>query len=329
MTMHVLVVGGAGYIGSITAAQLVAQGHQVSVFDNLSTGHLQAIPKTAQFYLGDLGDTDRIHAVIQTTKPDAVFHFAALAEVGESMRNPTIYYRENVVNSLNLFEACVNNGVEKLIFSSTCTVYPATQNVITDDSVLSPKNCYGETKLTVEKMLHWFQVTHGLKFAILRYFNACGACGELGEDHTPESHLIPLVIQTALGRRDHIEIYGTDYDTPDGTCVRDYVHVADLADAHLRALAYLGQHKRLVCNLGSGKGYSVREVIDAVKHVTGRSFAVIESPRRKGDPARLVSGSAVAKRELGWIPSHSELSEIVGTAYEWMRNHPFGYTGQP
>lgn len=326
-TIRVLVVGGAGYIGSVTAAKLVEQGYQVSIFDNLSTGHMQAIPQTAAFYLGDLKDSDRINAVIAEVAPDIVFHFAALAEVGESMRNPTLYYRENVGNSINLFEACVANGVKKIIFSSTCTVYPATQTAITDESTLLPQNSYGETKLAVEKMLHWFQSAYGFRYAVLRYFNACGAYGNLGEDHTPESHLIPLVLQTALGRRSYIEIYGTDYDTDDGTCIRDYVHVADLADAHLLAVQYLDQHSNITCNLGSGSGYSVREVIDAVIQVTGNHFQVVESARRKGDPARLVGQSVTAQRELGWIPKRSKLTEIVSTAYEWMCQHPSGYTG--
>jgi UDP-glucose 4-epimerase len=324
--MNVMVVGGAGYIGSVTSQLLVEAGHQVSVFDNLSTGHKQAIPAHAQFIFGDLANKEQIASALKQSKAQAVFHFAALAEAGESMKHPAKYYHANVGNSLNLIEACVNYGVERFVFSSTAAIFAANDNLIDEASKIEPANCYGETKLTVERMLRWFNQIHGLRYGVLRYFNACGAYGERGEDHTPESHIIPLTLQAAMGTRPAISIFGTDYATPDGTCIRDYIHIADLGSAHLLALEYLSNKQTITCNLGNGLGYSVREVVDAALEVTGRHINVIDAPRRPGDAARLVASSTLARKELGWQPKISNLAEILESAWNWMQTHPNGYS---
>ncbi len=323
--MNILVVGGAGYIGSATAQQLIEAGHSVSVMDNLSKGHRAAVPAQANFIQADLARPEQVLAALQTSKAEAVLHFAALIEAGESMREPARYFRANVANSLNLLEAMQRSGVDKLVFSSTAAVYAANDKPISESSPIAPANCYGETKLMVEKMIHWFAQIHGLRYAVLRYFNACGAAGERGEAHTPETHLIPLVLQAALGKRPNISVFGNDYPTPDGTCVRDYIHIDDLGSAHVKALDYLGRHAAITCNLGNGAGYSVKEVIDVAIEVTGRNIPVVNAPRRAGDAARLVASAALAQQALGWQPKVTQIADIVGSAWAWMQKHPNGY----
>lgn len=317
--MNILIVGGAGYIGSVTSQLLVEAGHRVCVFDNLSTGHRHAVPDEAQFILGDLANQADIDAAIKQVQPEAILHFAALIEAGESMKQPARFYRANVGYTLNLLDACVRLDVKKLVFSSTAAIFAASDAPISENSRIEPANCYGETKLAVERMLKWFGQIHGLRYGVLRYFNACGAYGTRGEGHTPETHLIPLTLQTAMGQRPAISVYGTDYPTPDGTCIRDYIHVADLGSAHVLALDYLADHPTITCNLGNGTGYSVREVIDAALEVTGREINVVEGPRRAGDAARLVAASDLARRELGWQPKIPNLADIVSSAWEWMQ----------
>lgn len=323
--MNVLVVGGAGYIGGIVAQELADAGHRVTVFDSLLKGHRAAVPEQARFIRGDLASSDDITKALDAAQADAVFHFAALIEAGESMRQPARYFRANVANTLNLLEACATHGVGRFVFSSTAAVYAASDAPLTESSLIHPANCYGETKLMVEQMLKWFHAIHGMRYVVLRYFNACGAHGGRGEAHSPETHLIPLILQAALGQRPHVNIYGTDYPTPDGTCMRDYIHVRDLADAHLRALDYLADHEALTCNLGTGTGYSVREVIDTALEVSGREFAVREVDRRPGDAPRLVASAELARRELGWQPRMTALPDMVHSAWEWMSAHPRGY----
>ncbi len=323
--MNILVAGGAGYIGGIVAQMLIDAGNTVTVFDNLSKGHRVAVPDGAHFHFGDLGRPDDIAGAIQTTQPEAVFHFAALIEAGESMKQPARYFRANVGNSLNLLEACVNHGVSKFVFSSTAAVFAASDAPLSETSAIAPANCYGETKLMVEKMLKWFHEIHGLRYVVLRYFNACGALGPRGEAHEPETHLIPLTLRAALGLRPDISVFGTDYPTPDGTCIRDYIHVADLGSAHLKALEYLDGHTTLTCNLGNGAGYSVREVIDAAIEITGKPIVVKEAPRRPGDAPRLVASSELARRALGWTPRITSLPDIIASAWEWIQDHPRGY----
>jgi UDP-glucose 4-epimerase len=323
--MKILVVGGAGYIGSATSKMLLDAGHEVAIFDNLSTGHTQAISPHARFIKGDLANASEINSAIAQIHPDAVMHFAALIEAGESMKDPARFFRANVGNTINLLEACVKNNVERFVFSSTAAVFAASDAPLSETSKIAPANCYGETKLMVEQMLKWFGQIHGLRYAVLRYFNACGALGDLGEAHTPESHLIPLTLQAAMGKRAHISIFGTDYATPDGTCIRDYIHIADLGSAHLKALDYLGNHQTITCNLGNGAGYSVREVIDAAIEITGKPIKIVESPRREGDAARLVAASDLARRELNWQPQTPHVVDIIASAWSWMQAHPNGY----
>jgi UDP-glucose 4-epimerase len=321
--MKILVAGGAGFIGSVCTEYLLDHGHDVVVFDALINGHRDAIDPRAAFVEGNLADADAILAAVSEHKPEGVIHFAAFIEVGESMRDPGKYLRNNVANGLNLLEACVANKVRKVVFSSTAAVYGMPEQVpIPESESTKPINAYGESKLMFERVLYWYREIHGLNFVALRYFNAAGASERFGEDHNPESHLIPLVMQAAEGKRASIKVFGTDYDTPDGTCIRDYVHVLDLAQAHLLAL------ESDVCgafNLGSGNGHSVRAVIDAVRSVTGRDFAVEEVERRPGDPARLVSDSASARKVLGWRPQYDDIREIVRSAWAWRQAHPEGY----
>jgi UDP-glucose 4-epimerase len=323
--MNILVVGGAGYIGSTVAQLLIEAGQRVFVFDNLSKGHRQAVPAEAQFIHGDLANADDINLALDTSQAEAVFHFAALIEAGESMQKPALYFRSNVGNTLNLLEACAAHHVQRFVFSSTAAVFAASDAPLTEKSLIQPANCYGETKLMVEQMLKWFNTIYGLRYVVLRYFNACGAYGGRGEAHSPETHLIPLILKAALGQRKEVNIYGTDYPTPDGTCIRDYIHIYDLATAHLLALKYLDTHEKLTCNLGSGTGYSVREVIEMARKASGRPFAVCETERRPGDAARLVASSELAKAELGWQPRYTSLEEIVASAWDWMSKHPKGY----
>jgi len=327
MARTILVTGGAGYVGSTVASELVKAGHRVVVFDNLSKGHRAAIPEGADLIVGDMADQGSIERTLAATRFDAVLHFAAWIEAGESMQVPERFFRNNTANTMNLLEAMLAAKVPALVFSSTAALYGDPERVpIEEDDRLKPTNVYGESKLLVEQMLAWYQRIHGLRYASLRYFNAAGGRQTCGEDHSPETHLIPLVLQVAQGKRDDIKIFGTDYDTPDGTCVRDYVHVSDLASAHLLALDHLCAHEgRLIYNLGNGQGFSVRQVIDVARKVTGHPIPAVEHPRRPGDPGTLVASSAKIKRELGWTPKFPELEQIVRSAWEWHREHPRGY----
>ncbi len=321
--MKVLVTGGAGYIGGIVAAQLVAAGHEVVVYDNLSKGHRDAIPPAAKFVIGDVGDRAVLDDAFREHQPAAVMHFAAWIEAGESMHDPAKFFRNNTANALTLLEAMLAHHVSRFVFSSTAALYGNPGRIpIRENDALLPTNAYGESKLMVEQMLAWFHRIHGLSYASLRYFNAAGATRTLGEQHDPESHLIPLVLQVASGRRSFINIFGGDYDTPDGTCVRDYVHVSDLASAHLLALDALRSAQeplQLIYNLGSGKGFSVREVIECARRVTGHPIPEVMKPRRPGDPATLVASSEKIRSELGWRPEHPELDEIVRSAWKFIR----------
>jgi len=325
--MKVLVCGGAGYIGSNMTAMLAKAGHEPVVFDNLSKGHKAAI-SDAVFVRGDLGDYELLVQTLKRRKIEAVMHFAAFIEVGESVQMPLKYYYNNLVNTHNLLSAMEAAGVEKFVFSSTAAVYGTPQKVpITEDCLKEPINPYGETKLAVERMCRYQSQTGKLRYVALRYFNACGAGGNglLGEDHRPESHLIPLTIQAALGKRSEVKIYGTDYNTTDGTCIRDYIHIDDLCRAHLLALDKLGQSRELIYNLGNGKGYSVREVVDTVKKVSGKNFKFVETDRRPGDPPILTSDATRAKNELGWQIQLPRLEDMVASAWQWHCKHANGY----
>lgn len=324
--MNILVTGGAGYIGSIVTAQLVGAGHQVTVYDNLVQGKRQAVSPKANLIVGELADRDKLSDTFRRSSPDVVMHFAAFIDAGESMKIPERYFRNNTANALMLLETMVDHGVSRLVFSSTAAVYGHPEsNPIEETAPLVPINAYGESKLLVERMLPWFHAIHGLRYASLRYFNAAGGAGDLGEDHRPESHLIPLTLQVALGQRDSICIYGTDYGTKDGTCIRDYIHVVDLAAAHLRALDALSSHEQLIYNVGNGNGFSVRQVIEAARRVTGHPIPSVEAARRPGDPAVLVASSNKIRQELGWHPHHTALDDIIGSAWEWQKSHPHGY----
>ena len=327
--MRILVLGGAGYIGSHTALELVRAGEDVIVADNLVTGHREAIPAGAKFYQGDLHDFAFLDNLFQQEQIDAVIHFAAYSLVGESVTNPLKYYDNNLCGTRVLLEAMVKNHVDKIVFSSTAATYGEPEHIpILETDRTLPTNPYGETKLAMEKMFHWTANAHGLRYVSLRYFNACGAdaSGTIGEAHNPESHLIPLILQVPNGKREAISIYGTDYDTPDGTCIRDYIHVTDLAQAHILAVQYLqNDGESSIFNLGNGVGYSVREVIETARKVTGHPIPAVETPRRAGDPARLVASSEKAKAVLGWKPVHDSLEEIIASAWDWHQHHPDGY----
>ena len=327
--MNIFVTGGAGYIGSATAEALIKAGHQVTVYDSLVTGHRAAVPEGATFLQADLSDSSALSEAFSAQKFDAVMHFAAFIEAGESMRDPGRFYQNNFVNSQVLMETAVRAGVRRFVLSSTAAVFQSSDEPLTEESPLGPTNVYGHTKLLVEQTLEWYRQIHGLHYAAMRYFNACGALPNRGEAHQPESHLIPLVLQVPLGKRESANIYGTDYPTPDGTCIRDYIHIADLVSAHLLALEGLGERDRLIYNLGSGNGYSVRQVIDTARQVTGHPIPVHELPRRPGDSARLVASSEKIKRELGWKPEHDNLQEIIGSAWQWHQSHPHGYEDKP
>ena len=325
--MKILVCGGAGYIGSHMTALLAAEGHTPVVFDNLSKGHRAAVTE-AELIVGDLADCDSLVTIFKERQIEAVMHFAAWIEVGESVQEPLKYYRNNFSNTQNLLSAMETAGVGKFVFSSTAAVYGIPQTVpITEETPKAPINPYGHGKWAVEQMCHYLSQTGRLNYAALRYFNACGAGsdGLRGEDHRPESHLIPLTIQAALGQRPDIKIFGADYETPDGTCVRDYIHIEDLCRAHLLALNKLDDCPEQVYNLGNGQGYSVREVIETVKRVSGKDFKVVEADRRPGDPDVLTSDAGKAKRELGWVPEKPELETMVATAWKWHFDHPDGY----
>lgn len=316
--MNILVTGGAGYIGGTVTRVLLSEGHKVTIFDNLCHSRRESVPFNAQFIQGDLADRSLIETTLRQGQFDGVLHFAALIEAGESMKVPEIYFRNNAMATLTLLEAMLATGHHRLVFSSTAACYGEPEKTpITEEARLLPTNAYGESKLLVEQMLTWVNRIHGFRYASLRYFNVAGAIEGYGEAHEPESHLIPLILDVALGRRASIKVFGQDYPTKDGTCVRDYVHVRDLADAHFLALQALDHNSRLIYNLGSGQGFTVREVIDSVRRVTGRTIAVEECPRRAGDPAVLVASSEKIKAELGWKPRFAELDQIVASAWQW------------
>jgi UDP-glucose 4-epimerase len=316
--MKILVTGGTGYIGGTVTRLLLSGKHSVTIFDNLCHSKRSAAAAGAEFIEGDLADRSLLEDVLKMGRFDGIMHFAALIEAGESMQKPEIYFRNNTVGTLSLLEAMLATGHDRLVFSSTAACYGEPVSIpILEDAKLEPTNAYGESKLLVEQMLNWFNRVHGFRYASLRYFNVAGAIEGYGEAHEPESHLIPLILDVALGRRDKIKIFGQDYPTKDGTCVRDYIHVRDLADAHLLALAALKEKSRLIYNIGNGQGFTVREVIDSVHRVTGRPIAVEECPRRAGDPAVLVAGSEKIKQELGWQPRFADLDTIIASAWEW------------
>ncbi len=327
--MNVLVCGGAGYIGSHTVYELIEQGHSVVVADNLVKGHREAVHKDAKFYEGDLRDAEFLDRVFGENKIDAVIDFAAFSLVGESVTEPLKYFDNNVYGTIRLLEAMNRAGVKKIVFSSTAATYGEPENIpIVESDTTVPTNPYGESKLTVEKILKWSDNAYGIKYVALRYFNAAGAhiSGEIGEDHSPESHLIPIILQAALGKREKIAIFGDDYPTPDGTCVRDYIHVTDLADAHIKAIEKLFRdNTSSVYNLGNGTGFSVKEVVEEARRVTGREIKAVIEGRRAGDPSTLIASSEKAIKELGWQPRFNTLSRIIETAWKWHSTHPNGY----
>src|SRR6266404_5009656 len=321
--MKILVVGGAGYIGSVCAELLLDEGHTVCIFDNLSEGHRRAVDSRAEFIEGDLASSDQIQSVLATFRPEAVMHFAASALVAESMEKPSKYFRNNIGNGLNLLDAMVATGVSRLVFSSTCAIFGPPERVPIDETLPPhPINPYGESKLAFEKILRWYGEIHGLGFVSLRYFNAAGASEKFGEEHRIETHLIPNVLKVALGQKPQVEIYGTDYDTPDGTCIRDYIHILDLSRAHILALS---STKSDFYNLGTGGGTSVREVIEACRRITGHEIPIVEKSRRPGDPARLVAASDKIQRELTWRPKFQNIDAIIESAWRWHQKFPNGY----
>jgi UDP-glucose 4-epimerase len=321
--MKIFLVGGAGYIGSVCTEQLLNEGHEVAVFDNLSEGHRCAVDSRARFIEGDLTQREQIETALSNCRSDAVMHFAANALVGESMQNPSKYFRNNISNGLNLLDAMVATGVRRMVFSSTCAIFgPPDRLPIDETAPARPISPYGESKLAFEKILRWYDQIHGLKFVCLRYFNAAGATENFGEDHRPETHLIPTVLKVALGERPNVEIYGIDYETPDGTCIRDYIHIVDLARAHMLAL---GATTSGFYNLGTGGGSSVWEVIAACRKITGRKIDTIEKLRRPGDPARLIASSEKIKNEVGWRPQFQSLEAIIESAWKWHQKFPDGY----
>jgi UDP-glucose 4-epimerase len=330
--MAVLVTGGAGYIGSVTVELLRAQGKRVVILDNLVYGHKEALFAETPYYQGVVGDAELVRRIVREHRVDSCVHFAAYAYVGESVEKPALYYENNVAQGLRLLTALVEEGVRRFVFSSTCATYGEPQSVPIDEThPQQPTNPYGASKLMFERIMQDFDRAYGLKFVALRYFNAAGATDERGEDHRPETHLIPLVLEAARGIRPHISVFGNDYQTPDGTCIRDYIHVADLGSAHLLALDYLQQGgDSTAINLGNGHGYSVLEVIETARRVTGRDIKVKFEPRRAGDPSRLVADGAKARKVLGWEPRNPDLETILRTAWEWHEAHPKGYeSGQP
>lgn len=327
--MKILVTGGAGYIGSHTVRALCKAGHTPIVLDNLSRGHVESLPAGVEFIEMDIADPT-LSQVLQDKGVEGIMHFAAHSQVGESMVNPSIYYENNVVGSYRLIESARKAGVKYFVFSSTAAVYGEPKEVpIVETSELNPTNVYGRTKLMIEQMLRDYSSIYGLRYVALRYFNAAGAdsSGEIGEDHTPETHLIPLILDAALGKRDAITIFGTDYDTEDGTCVRDYIHVNDLASAHILSMEYLRDGgESNVFNLGSGSGFSVQSIVDTTKAVTGIDFKVLYGERRAGDPGTLIASSQKAQQVLGWKPVHSEVKQVIGDAWNWHQKHPNGYS---
>ncbi|NCC50562.1 MAG: UDP-glucose 4-epimerase GalE [Spartobacteria bacterium] len=321
--MKLFVTGGAGYIGSVTSELLLDQGHDVVIFDNLGRGHREAVDPRAELIVGDLQNRQDIREALLASRPDAVLHFAAFALVGESMEYPERYFDNNVIGGIHLADSMVEAGVRKIIFSSTCATYGQPDVMPMDEDLPQcPTNPYGESKLMLEKVLLWYQRLHGMEPVFLRYFNACGATEKFGEDHDPESHLIPLLLQVPLGQRGKALIFGDDYDTPDGTCVRDYIHIVDLAEAHILALK---EGLTGAFNLGTGDGFSVRQVLDVAREVTGHPLPAEVAPRRSGDPAKLIASSAKAHRVLGWQPKYPDLETIVQHAWNWHKAHPNGY----
>ena len=327
--MAILVCGGAGYIGSHAVHALIEKGEQVVIVDNLQTGHRGALNPKAKFYEGDIRDASVLDKIFTENKVEAVIHFAANSLVGESMEKPLLYFNNNVYGMQVLLEAMVRHGVDKIVFSSTAAVYGEPKRVpIHEDDETCPTNTYGETKLTMEKMMKWVSRANGVRYVSLRYFNAAGALpdGSIGEDHATETHLIPLILQVPTGRRDHITVFGDDYPTPDGTCLRDYIHVVDLADAHVLALEYLRKGGASdIFNLGNGQGFSVKEMIAAAEKATGRSIKVEIGARRAGDPAQLIASSEKARSVLGWKPQFTDVERVIGTAWRWHEHHPHGY----
>ena len=324
--MKILVTGGAGYIGSVVTEELIKDGHDVVVYDSLYKGHRDAIAPGAEFVQADLADTATLTSTLKSRAVEAVIHMAADSLVGESCQNPAKYYRNNVLNGLNLLDAMRESSVQRLVFSSTAATYgEPEEQPITEAAVNAPTNPYGETKLTFEHALRWYDEAFGMKFVSLRYFNAAGASERFGEDHDPESHLIPIALQAAAGKREAVEVYGNDYPTPDGTCVRDYIHVIDLARAHILALGIMDQGSRIY-NLGcGGDGYSVNQVLETAREVTGKPIPARVGPRRPGDPSVLIAASDKIKQELGWKPALQDLRVIIETAWRWVQKHPSGY----
>ncbi len=323
--MRILVTGGAGYIGSVVVEQLIAAGDAVVAFDNLSQGHREAVHPEAEFVLGDLADRDAVDEVFASYQPDAIMHFASNTLVGESMEQPFLYLGDNITNGLNLLRSAVRHGVRRFILSSTANLFDEPEAIPIDENErIVPGSPYGESKFILERYLHWLDRIYDFRYAALRYFNAAGASARYGEDHDPETHLIPLVLQVALGQRDKVHIFGNDYPTRDGTCVRDYVHIIDLAQAHILALRALDQGSRRY-NLGNGQGFSVKEVIDVAREVTGHPIPAEVTARRPGDPAVLIAGSETIREELGWAPHYPALHDIIETAWRWHKAHPHGY----
>lgn len=324
--MRVLITGGAGYIGSVAAEMLLDAGHTVVVLDNLSRGHRGAVPRGSALVVGDVRDQAAVHALLMLERIDCVMHFSASSLVGESMQRPEEYFDNNVIGMVRLLEAMRQSGVGRIIFSSSAATYGEPRSIpIMEDEPVNPTNPYGETKAICERLMRWYRDLHGFHFAALRYFNAAGATADHGEDHDPETHLIPLALGAVTGKYPPLAVFGHDYDTPDGTCIRDYIHVRDLAAAHILALERLGSLSECVFNLGNGAGYSVREVIASVARVTGKPVPAHDAPRRAGDPARLVASAERAQLLLGWRPQHADLDEIVGAAWAWMTRYPHGY----
>lgn len=327
--MSILVLGGAGYIGSHTVYELIDAGNEVIIIDNLETGYLKAVHPKAAFYKGDIRDKAFLDSVFEKENIEAVIHFAANSLVGESMVNPLKYYDNNIYGTKVLLESMVSYGIDKIVFSSTAAAYGEPENIpILETDRTAPTNTYGETKLAMERMFYWVSKAHGLRYVSLRYFNACGAhkSGEIGEAHNPETHLIPLILQVPNKKREAIQIFGNDYDTKDGTCVRDYIHVTDLAQAHILAVKYLMDgNQSNIFNLGNGIGFTVNEVIETAREVTGQSIKEIIAERRAGDPAKLIASSDKAKEILGWKPQHADLHEIIESAWKWHETHPNGY----
>jgi len=321
--MKVLVTGGAGYIGSICVEELLNAGHEVTVFDNLSEGHQSAVDPRALFVRGDIANRKEIGEALAACQAESVMHFGASALVGESVENPSKYFRNNVANGINLLDAMLECGTRKIIFSSTCATYGNPDRVpMTEDHPQRPMNPYGLSKMMFEQILKWYETAYGIKHMILRYFNAAGCTQKYGEHHRIETHLVPNILLVALGKKPHLDIFGTDYDTPDGTCVRDYIHIVDLAQAHILALKKMGS---AIYNLGNGDGYSVKQVLNTARKVTGLEIPAVEKPRRPGDASRLISANHRAIRDLGWVPKHPKIEQIVESAWRWHSQHPNGY----